>query len=87
MAEIKYYTGDPGWYPKNGGTDLLSATLHDVSPSGPPPKRKPALAAHLCVRKPSDNASGEAFWTLYDDYDPTGHPKRHGRVRGHVREV
>ncbi len=46
-----------------------------------------ALVAGLCDRTTFDNAAGEAFWTLDDDYDPTGHPKRHGRVRGHVREV
>jgi len=49
--------------------------------------RKTALDAHLCDREPFDNAPGEAFWTLNDAYDPAGLPKRHGRVRGHVREV
>ena len=53
----------------------------------PPTSAKTALDAHLCDRKPSDNAPGEAFRTLDDAYDPTGLPERHGRVRGHVREV
>ena len=53
----------------------------------PPTGTKFALVAGLCDRTTFDNAAGEAFWTLDDDYDPTGHPKRHGRVRGHVREV
>ena len=55
---------------------------------GPPPtSAKTALAAHLCDRKRSDSAPDEAFWTLDDAYDPASLPKRHGRVRGHVREV
>ena len=55
---------------------------------GPPPtSAKIALDAHLCDHKPSDNVPGEAFWTLDDAYDPPGLPKRHGRVRGRVREV
>ena len=50
----------------------------------PPTSAKNALADHLRDRKLFDNASGE---TLNDDADPAGRFKRHGRVRGHVREV
>ena len=53
----------------------------------PPTSAKTALTDHLRDQKLFDNASGEAFWTLDDDSDPSGLTKRHGRVRGHVREV
>jgi len=53
----------------------------------PPTSAKTALADHLRDRTPSEYAPGEAFWTLDDDSDPAGRFKRHGRVRGHVREV
>ena len=53
----------------------------------PSTRAKVVLAVHLCDRKPSERASGEAFRTLDDAYDPAGLPELHSRVPGHVREV
>ena len=53
----------------------------------PSTRAKVVLAVHLCDRKPSEHASGEAFRTLDDAYDTAGLPELHGRVPGHVSEV
>ena len=50
-------------------------TRSRLTPCDSPTSAKTALDAHLCDRKPSDNAPGEAFRTLDDAYDPTGLPE------------
>ena len=66
-------------------TMRLHATRRSLEGGRAPSARaKIVLEGHLCDRKPSEHASGEAFRTLDDAYDPAGLPELHGRVPGHM---
>ena len=69
-------------------TMCLHATRRPLEGGRAPSARaKIVLEDHLCDRKPSEHASGEAFRTLDDAYDPAALPELHGRMQGHMREV
>ena len=56
-------------------TMCLHATRRPLEGGRAPSARaKIVLEDHLCDRKPSEHASGEAFRTLDDAYDPAGLP-------------